>query len=1172
VNEKKGQKLSRQQTAYTLVNSRNWTHLMSIVISLHCIAIYYTKFDALDIESSISFYLTIGSNFFFVLEVSLATYGAGSVGVAITSAKFVFELVTTIMGIFGIILNIKFLLVFPAVRLYRLMTYFPTLHHLLHKTVDSTSPIVNLCVFLIMVGTTVALTGRYVFGAAMDDITRSNFGSLGLSLLTTFQLLTGDGWSEVVFDAVYSLEALQRRILAVAFIVLWIIFATFVLTNIFIAVIIENFEVVLTIKDIKRPGHIYGMKQLVSNAWQRYYTTMSAYRRGDIQFNRVTGQYLLPNGQVFDPSKVPKTSRVRGEASGGSPTGAAGGKLGLALKRSTSARMMAWNDVVTSVVVHREKKVVDFYTERSLYFFYPKNKYRIFAIYVAEHPLFQTLIISIIVLNCFMMFITPAYRDLNDDPVLIPPFVSIVIDYVSTVVFSVEFLVMVVSLGLINTRHAYLKSGWNVLDTFVLAFSWFDVLATVTGMEGDNLGAAKVFRLFRALRPLRLMKRNEGMRVVIDALIATLAPVLYVIIFSLTTFFVAALIGMGLMGGKMSYCSGTGAEYPGGRTQCVNTWISEDNGVLRPRAWLKPYHHFDTLPDAILSLFMVGTLEYLELLQRSMDITDCDLSPQEDSSQHLAIFFVCYIIIGSLFVMNLFVGFIVDGFNLHKGSSNKDIIFNRLSRQIVDHRPRPKTLAWLAPSNAFSVWLEQFLNGVQFQVFSALCVVINVCFMLADHTDPSPEFTAIMDAQNLFFFIELGAELLAYLFAVGPGGLVDDLWKNFDMFVFLGTFIGYVSNNKDVTQFVKAFRLLRVVRLMIIIKKIRIILETLIKCIPQLANILVLLFLVYSMFAVIGVQAFSSTKYGKRLGPTANFDDWPSAMVTCFQIVVGDAWHDIMDDCGVQPPECTPVFDSELFPDYGYNGPAKSFGDCGSTVSTLYFMAFKLMCETIMLNLFIGMILENFAFITDEVSHSEEPNWDSGASADQILELVHIFSAVASLQNETGDTMALENLPQLMNAMPLPLGHRRRDGKLVYEEKDRIITRMIRAELNVIVMDNRELKEEVMKGTWRGWWYHKLQGISLASSEDVPQVTFKDVMMTLVYWRKPNLVPELRKMARSARVQKVIFVAHCLTLKESLQMHAHIRKQERENAEKIGTVLKPGKAGFQLSAKWRSLQ
>jgi len=59
--------------------------------------------------------------------------------------------------------------------------------------------------------------------------------------------------------------------------------------------------------------------------------------------------------------------------------------------------------------------------------------------------------------------------------------------------------------SLCQTKHAYLKSGWNVLDTAVLAFAIVDELQL---FEGGNI--AKMMRLARALRPLRLMKRNAG--------------------------------------------------------------------------------------------------------------------------------------------------------------------------------------------------------------------------------------------------------------------------------------------------------------------------------------------------------------------------------------------------------------------------------------------------------------------------------------------------------------------------------------------------------------------------------------------------------------------------------------------------------------------------------------
>ena len=44
----------------------------------------------------------------------------------------------------------------------------------------------------------------------------------------------------------------------------------------------------------------------------------------------------------------------------------------------------------------------------------------------------------------------------------------------------------------------------------------------------------------------------------------------------------------------------------------------------------------------------------------------------------------------------------------------------------------------------------------------------------------------------------------------------------------------------------------------------------------------------------------------------------------------------------------------------------------------------KLVCENVMLNLLIGMILDNFSYVTDEVAHVPDEEWSQGASDAQV--------------------------------------------------------------------------------------------------------------------------------------------------------------------------------------------
>ena len=50
-----------------------------------------------------------------------------------------------------------------------------------------------------------------------------------------------------------------------------------------------------------------------------------------------------------------------------------------------------------------------------------------------------------------------------------------------TILFTLEFFTKVMTHGLFFTSKPYLKSGWNVMDSFVLAFAWVDETGLLNG-------------------------------------------------------------------------------------------------------------------------------------------------------------------------------------------------------------------------------------------------------------------------------------------------------------------------------------------------------------------------------------------------------------------------------------------------------------------------------------------------------------------------------------------------------------------------------------------------------------------------------------------------------------------------------------------------------------------
>jgi hypothetical protein len=56
----------------------------------------------------------------------------------------------------------------------------------------------------------------------------------------------------------------------------------------------------------------------------------------------------------------------------------------------------------------------------------------------------------------------------------------------------------------------------------------------------------------------------------------------------------------------------------------------------------------------------------MEIMADAVDARDVDLQPQWEASLHNYFYFVIFIVCGSFFTLNLFIGVIIDNFNMLK--------------------------------------------------------------------------------------------------------------------------------------------------------------------------------------------------------------------------------------------------------------------------------------------------------------------------------------------------------------------------------------------------------------------------------------------------------------------------------------------------------------------------
>jgi hypothetical protein len=83
-----------------------------------------------------------------------------------------------------------------------------------------------------------------------------------------------------------------------------------------------------------------------------------------------------------------------------------------------------------------------------------------------------------------------------------------ILEYFSTAIFVGEVIVKVIATGfLLNGSQSYLRDYWHIVDFFIVVSS----VLTLFPLALD-LSFIKVVRMARLLRPLRVISKNENLK------------------------------------------------------------------------------------------------------------------------------------------------------------------------------------------------------------------------------------------------------------------------------------------------------------------------------------------------------------------------------------------------------------------------------------------------------------------------------------------------------------------------------------------------------------------------------------------------------------------------------------------------------------------------------------
>uniref|UniRef100_A0A8B9CWI4 Sodium channel protein n=1 Tax=Anser brachyrhynchus TaxID=132585 RepID=A0A8B9CWI4_9AVES len=581
---------------------------------------------------------------------------------------------------------------------------------------------------------------------------------------------------------------------------------------------------------------------------------------------------------------------------------------------------------------------------------------------IVEHNWFETFIIFMILLSSGALAFEDIYIEQRKTIRTILEYA----DKVFTYIFILEMLLKWCAYGFVK----FFTNAWCWLDFLIVAVSLVSLVANALGYS--ELGAIKSLRTLRALRPLRALSRFEGMRVVVNALVGAIPSIMNVLLVCLIFWLIFSIMGVNLFAGKYHYCFNETSEerfeidIVNNKTDC-EALMPPNSTEIR---WKNVKINFDNVGAGYLALLQVATFKgWMDIMYAAVDSRKQEEQPKYEDNIYMYIYFVIFIIFGSFFTLNLFIGVIIDNFNQQKKKISQDIFMTEEQKKYYNamkklgskkpQKPIPR------PLNRIQGAVFDFVTQQAFDIVIMMLICLNMVTMMVETDTQSKQMEDILYWINLVFVIFFTCECVLKMFALRHYYFTIG-WNIFDFVVVIlsivGMFLAEIIEKYFVSptlfRVIRLARIGRILRLIKGAKGIRTLLFALMMSLPALFNIGLLLFLVMFIFSIFGMSNFAYVKHEAGIDDMFNFETFGNSMICLFQITTSAGWDGLLLPILNRPPDC----------DLDKEHPGSGFkGDCGNpSVGIFFFVSYIIISFLIVVNMYIAIILENFSVATEE--------------------------------------------------------------------------------------------------------------------------------------------------------------------------------------------------------------
>ena len=275
-----------------------------------------------------------------------------------------------------------------------------------------------------------------------------------------------------------------------------------------------------------------------------------------------------------------------------------------------------------------------------------------------------------------------------------------------------------------TTKIPYLRNILNIEHLLTLSINLYVFIVQTDSKLSykENLNIPYLLYNIKCLRPLRLISEFTNLKQMFQVLLLSIPSILYMILIALIVFFIYAVAGLNYFKGLLGNCSNPIYK---NKKKCI-----ENNFIWEPEE-----DNFDSITSSILIVYELATTSGWYNIMYKINLVTNNFS---------TLYFISFMIIGCIFIMNFSVTCVVDTFVSLREIMEGDVFLTDNQREwlkavkmFMKFKPIPTINVHSAKISKFRKICYKIVSNQNFNRGINLLIIINIISMCSSHAGQS---------------------------------------------------------------------------------------------------------------------------------------------------------------------------------------------------------------------------------------------------------------------------------------------------------------------------------------------------------------------------------------------------------------------------------------------------